>query len=901
MREFSPFCSNMIQPEKLSPLVDGLPDPESSRRFFEQFTERHPSEAKRLERDIPLMSDVLSVVSFSPLFATTLIQHPEYIHWLGSRRRDTIVAVKDELLESIARFSMVNSQIGPQVLLSRFRRRELLRIFLRDIRRLSTIAEITEEIANLADAVLEFALAQARQELENRFGAPLQTDEKGRAAPADLCIVSIGKLGSRELNYSSDIDLLFIYSAEGSTSGQGSRGVITNREYFIKLAEAVTKLVGGQSGEGPAYRVDLRLRPHGSLGSLALSLNDTVHYYKTDARRWELQTMIRSRASAGRSDLYKQFFTEIQDFVFRIDDTVEDALKSVRESKQQIDKAHGDNRGFNVKLGRGGIRDIEFLAQALQLAHGGRDRWLRSPHTLISLSRLADRKYVSDTELTHLFDAYDFLRRTEHLLQMEHGRQTHTVPNDPDKRSLLGRRMGFTTAADFENALRLHTGHVSVIFDGVFNLNRNDANPTDDPKTGELLFEAPSVGLPDEIRHISPRLLEIQRMGSDMSPDASKNVTALDPSGYLRILRSATVDEADFRHKLTGLRTAWARIVSGIIDADVNDSISLKDSKSLQAALVSASIETALAITYLELGLRYSAKITSVPMAVIGLGKLGGGGVDYDSDLDLVLVYDEDKAAPIPGVLPTEFYGKAVDTFITVLSGITRGGSMYRVDLRLRPHGKSGPTIISKRSFFEYMSATAAIWELLAYVKLRSSGGDDALGSNIEARVRDVIHERAMTIEKGELSEETQRVRRQLELRHTTSRRADAVDIKFGPGGMLDIYFAVRYLQLRDNVRDDADHRSTEQTLNKLLEAGSLLSPTFSVFQSGYDFLSKLDHAVRLTIGRRSRLPVSNRSAMAAIANKMHINSPNELLETLTSHRLEIRNEYETVFSSLPK
>ena len=182
------------------------------------------------------------------------------------------VRSKDDLLESLARFSLTHSQVEPQILLARFRRRELMRIFLSDIRRLATIAEITEDISNLADAILEYALRIARQELDNRYGTPLETDEKGRTRPADFTVVALGKLGSKELNYSSDIDLLFLYSAEGKTSDTGVRGSITNREYFIKLAEAIVRLVGQQTGEGAAYRVDLRLRPHGRVGPLAISV-----------------------------------------------------------------------------------------------------------------------------------------------------------------------------------------------------------------------------------------------------------------------------------------------------------------------------------------------------------------------------------------------------------------------------------------------------------------------------------------------------------------------------------------------------------------------------------------------------------------------------------------------------
>ena len=188
--------------DRLEFLTRDLPSPETARRFFEQFAERAPAQVNRLRKNEGLFFDVLTLASYSPLLATTLIQNPEYVSWLSNKRAETTVPGKEDLLESLARFSLTNSQLDPHTLLARFRRRELLRIFLRDIRRLGTIAEITEEISNLADAILEHAVRLARQEMDNRYGPALELDEKERQKSADVCVVSLGKLGSKELNYS---------------------------------------------------------------------------------------------------------------------------------------------------------------------------------------------------------------------------------------------------------------------------------------------------------------------------------------------------------------------------------------------------------------------------------------------------------------------------------------------------------------------------------------------------------------------------------------------------------------------------------------------------------------------------------------------------------------------------
>jgi glutamate-ammonia-ligase adenylyltransferase len=228
--------------------VRELPDAHSARLLYERVMGEHGQAARVLTREAGLLSDVLALAAWSPLLATTLEQNPEYFQWLARERQQPRVKTREELGESLARFNLTHSQLDPQVLLARFRRRELLRIYLRDIRRLSTLVEITEELSNLADAVLGHALSLARQELDNRYGTPLRTTEKGRTASAAFAIVALGKLGSFELNYASDIDLMFIYSDEGETSGKGTRGETTNREYFVKLAEMVARLVGSPSG-----------------------------------------------------------------------------------------------------------------------------------------------------------------------------------------------------------------------------------------------------------------------------------------------------------------------------------------------------------------------------------------------------------------------------------------------------------------------------------------------------------------------------------------------------------------------------------------------------------------------------------------------------------------------------
>ncbi len=874
--------------EKLESLIKDLPDADGARRFYEQLAEKFPLEARKLEKNEGLLSDVLTIDAFSPFLSATLLQNPTYISWLNRQRTSAKLRGKDEILESLARFALTNSQIEPNILLARFRRRELLRIYLRDIRNLDTIAEITEEISNLADCTLEYALRLARQELDNRFGAPQEIDEKGRARAAKFCVVALGKLGSKELNYASDIDLLFLYSSEGSTSGQGARGKVANREYFVKLSENIVKLVAAQTGEGSAYRVDMRLRPHGRVGALAISLNEAVNYYKNSAQRWEKQVLIRSRAAAGDSEIFRKFFDSVENSVFSESETVKDALQNVRRSKEKIDLEKISKRGFDVKLGKGGIREIEFIAQALQLAYGGRDKWLRTSHTLISLARLGDRNLLGETELTELSDAYAFLRRLEHRLQMENGLQTHLVPENKEKRALIAKRLSCKDLPEFNRELEKHLGRVSRIFSRVFGeIEMAEPQISKDVSASRVIGEARDI-------QISPRLKGMLAA----NPVLIDQKNDFEERDYRSILSGAVKKERDFARQISALRKTWSRLLLEIVIFDVSEKIPLENVKKAQTRLAEASIEAAIFIAKLELEKYFSAKIDDLPFAVLGLGKLGGGGLDYESDLDLILIYDDERSLPVETITHAEFYSRAVEIFVNALSGFTRDGHLYRVDLRLRPDGKNGATSSGKTAFLNYLKTRAAIWEWLALVKLRAVGGDPDLAKSIENEARKILHRNGHKADKIELKDETRRIRERLEEEKASPRKGKEIEIKFAAGGMLDVYFAVRYLQLRDNVPDETDDRSTLFVLEKLHKKKSLNDEDFHNFSSGYRFLNELDHNLRLLVGRSTRLPLANKHYLQLIAKRMDLSSVADLLEQLTFHRLNIRKSFENIFKN---
>ncbi|MDI1241171.1 MAG: hypothetical protein PSX80_04545, partial [bacterium] len=659
---------------------------------------------------------------------------------------------------------------------------------------------------------------------------------------------------------------------------------------------------GQQTGEGATYRVDLRLRPHGRVGPLAMSVADTVRYYKTEAADWERQVLIRSRSGAGDSSLFSVFNGETKPYVYAETQSIGSALRSVRRSKQKIDIEHINAKGLDVKLGKGGIREIEFIAQALQLAYGGRDKWLHAHHTLISLGRLADRGLIEDREQTQLFDAYDFLRRLEHVLQMENGLQTHLVPDDPIRRGLVARRMRFQDITEFDDKVKEHCSNVNEIFRRIFSdaniesselVDRFAAGDLSEPiaqSTASFDFtEYPVItdgDLATSLANLSPKFSEL--LGDTWLSSIDEH-----PVEFREVLLTKVRGGRGIGDKISALRQEWRRQLVTIAALDAAGLIDIREAKRRQTQLAEASIDSALEITSSEMTHRTRHQINDLGLAVMGLGKLGGAGIDYDSDLDLVLVFDADAEEEIAGLAPIEFYSRAAEVFVNALSSYTRDGNLYRVDLRLRPHGKNGPNVISFSSFERYVKETASTWELLAFVKLRAAGGGD-LAHQVWERIAAAVHERGQAIPANELAAETRRVRFLLE-KERAGITGSSMNIKHGPGGMLDIYFAIRYLQLRDNVPDTDGSRSSGKMLEKLRSLGSLSDANAEALLAGHEFLSSLDHTMRLIIGRSHVVPHSGNSQLRKIFGRLGFTSRAEFQQQLSLHRIAIREAFSSI------
>lgn len=391
-----------------------------------------------------------------------LIRHPRQAQ--GLRRE--LQAALQPLLER-------RDVAGARAALQEFKQREMLRIAARDLARLGRGAEITEEITSVADVCVQAVFDLCWRQLTERAGRPFHLTAEGRWAPTGFCVLGLGKFGGRELNYSSDIDVMFLYTEEGEVfpepPGEAPprrSGGLPNHRFFRRLAEAIVAEISGQAGEGPLFRIDVRLRPEGDTGPLARSLSSCENYYAQWGQTWERMMLIKARGVAGDPPLAAEFLETINPFRYprAVSPRI---LQEIAAVKQRIESevVRAGELDRNVKLGRGGIREIEFITQTLQVLHAGRQPFLQESQTLAALERLRRYEFLPGSIVEGLREAYLFLRDVEHRLQMENNLQTHTIPTERKARARLARLMGFESVREFEAARERHCRLVREAFE----------------------------------------------------------------------------------------------------------------------------------------------------------------------------------------------------------------------------------------------------------------------------------------------------------------------------------------------------------------------------------------------------------------------------------------------------
>jgi len=749
--------------------------------------------------------------------------------------------------------------------LARFRRREMLGILLRDLRGLADLAEITGALSTVADAILDVVYARLRTSLEARHGAPVFN---GKAC--GFSIVALGKLGGEELNYSSDIDLMFVYDGPGETSGRDS---ISNHEFFKSLSTQLAELLSSYTPEGLAYRVDLRLRPDGRTGEICLSVDAATRYYETRARDWELQMLIKARAAAGDRGPARRLLDAVEP---RIYDTSLDfnAIESVSQTRERIherlaSKRTGGNE-INVKLCQGGIRDIEFLVQCLQRLHGGRERWLRHGGTLLSLFRLRDKGLLSPTEYARLASAYQFFRTLEHRLQIADDLQTHSLSLDPDALNQFARRMpppaGGTemTGNTLLEQLHVHREEVVEIYERVVHANQPDApaqpqsnlvRSLDQRAPGlaaSMAQRTPSRGAA-RFEHFLERVRQMPELMQLLDGDATLAARVIDLFDASPYLSEQLLRAPELLNEFTLFGAGPGNPPHGATPADLRRWYRREMFRTLCESVclskpVFDTLEETSRLGELAIAAAYDIAVREQPrrtqMMVIALGRLGMREFDLGSDADLIFVVPNREAAEL------EYWTKVAEKIIDVLTSYTGEGVIFSVDTRLRPNGREGALVQTEQAYKSYFESRAEAWEGMAFMKSHAVAGDINRATDFLNELQELDWRR---YGQGERSiDDLRRMRMRLE-----KEMGEANPLKAGPGGYYDTDFTLMYLRLR-SAGIFFKHLSTPRRIDIVEKMGHLDRDDAAFLREAAAFYRAIDHGLRLIHGHaEGALPTS--------------------------------------------
>lgn len=872
-----------------------LPNPENAQNILERYKEDY-------RRISSKKADILKLLSsYSYFLGRVILTDPYILEYLSQPKNIKDKKTANQILKetgAIRKKAETAEALGS--LLRQYKYREFSRIIYRDILGICPFNNIMEELSDLASGIVEAALAYYSEELDTK-------------SSGEFVVLGMGKLGGRELNLSSDIDLIYLYRDKGDP------------DPFFKLAERVTRLLSAVTEDGFLYRVDLALRPGGGKSSIAVPIEGAVEHYFYWGETWERAAMIKARPIAGDIQLGKEFIKEIEPFVYKkfLD---YQSIEELKDMKTKLDKLQKKD---DVKLGKGGIREIEFFIQALQLVNGGEVQSIREINTVKALKKLRKVNFIDDTVFETLTSSYLFLRKVEHMIQLVDERHTHKLPSSPEDVEFLAKRCGLLDKDEFNEYYLENTNHVSLIYKQLFfdpsqkteefgkefweladfltygNVEEHEAiksladlgfkNPDSaidlfskllDPRLGALTQEGklttkkvipaflgeilkshdPDSALANLERFISgigwrssiySVLLEnpeiIMLLGRLFStsgylsnflirhPEYLDVITLRDvrteyasKKEMLESLEQSMEEAEDEEDKLNAIRKFRHVETLKICLRDLNGEVDPFYVGKYLSMVAEAVLEVGLDLAFEIVRRNKKPKKKKMEMCILGMGKLGGQEMSYNSDLDVIFLYEGEDH---------EFYSKLGQKVISVLSVPTGEGYAYKIDLDLRPSGRSGALVTSFDSFKEYHNESAQIWERQALVRANPAAGNKELGEKIMKAVTHFVYEETSP---KDFYKEINRLRSRME-KELAKETLSKVNIKTGKGGTVDIEFLVQMLQLKYG----GDYKSlrvqnTVDALIALNTEGIVKDKDFKILKEGIYFLKKMENLLRL-------------------------------------------------------
>ena len=853
-------------------LVSKSAEPEMVLHYLARFKERQPLSYIKLLNSVVGSRCLVAVLGHSHFLAEEILQRPEWLENLLAPGDLERLLTAEHLRESLN--AALSPGVPAPVELARFRRKQTLRILLRDVLNIATLPEITSELTALADAIVGVTYQRIEDHLSISHGTP----RGNQGYQAHFAVIALGKMGGHELNFSSDIDLMYLYSAHGSTAGKAS---ISNQEFFTRAARQLTDLLSAPSPEGICYRVDLRLRPDGSMGELCMSLDGACSYYAGRARDWELQMMIKGRVAAGDKATGQALLDFVEPLTYKttLDFSAIEALSLTREriNEKLAGRSRKTYAALDVKLAPGGIRDIEFLVQCLQRLHGGKQRWVRHGGTMLALARLYDHRLLLDTEYGRLASAYRFLRNVEHRLQCADDRQVHTLPLSEQGLELLARQMPDGETREWLLAgIQNHFEHVREIYERVIHTRvasdeggEGELRPRPAIRNLEQLAPQVAAALAHAtlkrgyraFEHFIERLPATGLQHLNSEPALLLNILDLFehstyfaeelirvPEWMVEVAPGMELVAADPPQTASELRRWYRRMMVRVQSASICFAEPVFETLSRTSGLVDQVIAKVYEIALAEVAQSHPPSRAGYKpkgqMWAVALGRLGMQEFDLASDADLVFVLADTDADEIV------FWTNVAQRMVNIIMAYTGDGMLFAVDTRLRPNGNAGALVATETVFKDYFAREAEPWEWITYMKARIVAGDARRGYNFLQQLQVIDWQRYGHSGRSRVDLREMRMRIEKE-------QGAAHPLKSGRGGYYDIDFMLMYLRLKD-AGVYFKVLNTPERIEVLENMGKMDKGLAKTLRESAAFYRALDHGIRVMTGHASdKLPQS--------------------------------------------
>jgi glutamate-ammonia-ligase adenylyltransferase len=875
-------------------------------------------------------------------------------------------------------------EAGIMALLRRLKAEAALLIALADAGSTWPVMRVTATLTRLADTVVDLAVRHLMRDAA-ASGAIRPADPARPEVGSGYFVLALGKMGAYELNYSSDIDLIVFYDIAAATAAPGTELA----PFYVRLTRRLVKLLAQRTADGYVFRTDLRLRPDPASTQIAVSTAAALDYYESVGQTWERAALIKARPCAGDIAAGQALLAAVAPFIWRkhIDFA---AVTDIHAMKRQIHayRGHGEIEveGHNIKLGRGGIREIEFFAQTQQLILGGRHPELRSPQTLGALAALSQGRWIDVRAYAELSSAYQFLRMVENRLQMVADEQTQTLPSDRAALESFARFAGFAGRDAFADALLKHLRNVQRNYANLFEhapqagsqlglLFPPDADHRETlERLAEMGFRQPaevsarlrhwlSGGAPSlrggfaraQLAELLPQL--VSHFGRSSNPDAAVKAfdrfigalqgggrlysllrqnpeliglitlvlataprladslaqfpevmdAVIDPSffgalpqeaalaaGLDRSLSQASTHE-DFLDRIRifaqeHMFLIGTRVLSGTVSAEQAGEAFARLADLLIRALYGAVEENFV---------RLHGSVPAQETAILALGKLGGREMTATSDLDLIVVYDFDPAQPDSGgprpLHGSQYFARLVQRLIGALTAQTNHGVLYRVDMRLRPSGRSGPLATQIDAFAIYQDKEAWTWEHMALTRARVVAASPAFGSRVESVIRGAL---CRPRDRDALAADV------IEMRAAIAQEkgdGDRWDLKFAAGGLVDIEFIAQYLQLLHAAeRPEILDTSTARALDKAWRAGVLATEDAELLRAAARLYHDLTQLLRLCLPGRLDPKTADPGLVALLARAADVPDWITLDAFVTETEAKVRRCFTRILGRAP-